>query len=81
MIKTIDKPCPGDCSQCNYPNEIPNFDMYGCALNQTLQRGIRMEKALKELEEKVVSLESQVEKEMVMVTNREDDGTSDEVLP
>lgn len=84
MIKTVDKPCPGDCSKCSYPNEIQNFDMYGCAMNQTLQRVIRIEDSLKEMAGRVSGLESQVESERVMVTTNDkerEDGTSDEVLP
>lgn len=83
MIKTVEKPCPGDCSKCSYPNEIQNFDMYGCALNQSLQRGIRIEQRMKELAERVYRLECHVDKETVMVNNykENDDGTSDEVLP
>lgn len=84
MIKTIEKPCKGDCSKCTYPNEIPSFDMYGCALNQILQRTIRTEQQVQELRETVYSDEyTEEEKEKVIITHTEEvnDETSTEKLP
>ena len=28
MIRVIDERCPGDCSKCRLPNEMPGFDLY-----------------------------------------------------
>lgn len=84
MIRTVEKPCPGDCSICTYPNEIPGFDMYGCVLNQTLQRTIRMEQQIDELRNTVYMKESETseKEEKVIIKHKEEtnDGTSDEIL-
>lgn len=81
MIKTVDKPCPGDCSKCPYPSEIQGFDMYGCALNQTLQRSIRLEKSVHELYGKLKEMEENTER--VIINHLEETlyETSDETLP
>lgn len=85
MIRTVNKPCPGDCSRCTYPNEIPGFDMYGCALNQMLQRTIRMEQQVQELKETVelntFHEEEGEEKIIINHTEEQEDETSDETLP
>lgn len=83
MIRTIDKPCPGDCSLCQYPNEVPGFDMYGCALNQMLQRVTRVEQEMKELRGSVESNACIVEEEKVIIKNTEgrENETSNEALP
>lgn len=74
MIKTIEKPCPGNCSICTYPNEIPGFDLYGCALNQTLQRTISLEKQMQEL------MTGTAEKVIIKHTEGTNDETSNEEL-
>lgn len=84
MIKTIEKPCPGDCSICTYPNEILGFDMYGCALNQMLRRTIRMEQQIQELSDAVYVQETEPkEQEKVIIKHTEEtnDETSNEILP
>lgn len=82
MIKTIEKPCPGDCSVCPYPNEIIGFDMYGCVLNQTLQRTIRMEKEVQALKDTINGNHSENVNEKVIIkhTEEQEDGTSNEIL-
>lgn len=82
MIRTIDKPCPGDCSICKYPNEIPGFDMYGCALNQTLQRTVRMEQQIQELKSTMENNAYTVEEEKIIInhTEEQENETSDEAL-
>lgn len=82
MIRTVNKPCPGDCSICSYPNEIPGFDMYGCALNQMLQRVIQTEHEVKEIRGLVENNAYSVEEEKVIInhTEEQENETSDEAL-
>lgn len=81
MIKTIEKPCPGDCSICTYPNEIPGFDMYGCVLNQTIHRTIRMEQQIQELSNAVYNRELSNDKVIIKHTEGMNDDASNEKLP
>lgn len=72
MIKTINKPCPGDCSVCSYPNEIPGFDMYGCAINQSLQRIARIERQILELRDVVSVKETDGKEEKIIIKHKEE---------
>lgn len=83
-MKTIDKQCPGDCSKCTLPQEIPGFDFYGCVLHQIFQKTIKLEKDHAELARMVYESAGQKENKETILTNEHklsDDGTSNEVLP
>lgn len=72
----IDRVCPGDCSKCTLPDEIPNFDWHGCVLHQIFQKTIKLEKDYAELTAKVDNCIG--EREKVFVEQHELEGVGDE---
>lgn len=76
MIQTINKQCPGDCSKCQFPNEIPNFDFYGCVLHNIFQRTNYAINLLQEVSTKIGASSNQK-----VIINNSNDETSNEELP
>ncbi len=84
MGNKIKKKCPGDCSACTLPDEIPNFDWHGCALHQIFQQVIRLNNAVADIRGQVNELSSCQAKEHVFIEqyNSDDHETSNqELLP
>lgn len=80
----VDKQCPGDCSKCTLPQEIPGFDFYGCVLHQIFQKTIKLERDHNELAKMVYGIaENHRETEQVFtnIHNISEYGTSNEILP
>ena len=84
-MRTIDKQCPGDCSKCTFPQEIPNFDFYGCVLHQIFQKTIKLERDHAELARMVYDNLGNNEKEQTFTNEHKMEdlnyGTSNEILP
>lgn len=78
----IDRVCPGDCSKCALPDEIPNFDWHGCVLHQIFQKTIKLEKDYAKLSEKVGQCIGEREKVFVEQheLEEEENETSDKEL-
>lgn len=76
MIQTINKQCPGDCSKCNFPNEIANFDFYGCVMHNIFQQTHTALRILQDINRK---LDAQAGQKVII--NHSDDETSYKELP
>jgi len=85
MIRVIDERCPGDCSKCRLPNEMPGFDLYGCMLYQILQKNIKLERDIEQMKAAQASLTNDENKETTFTNPHQledtNDDTSDETLP